>query len=147
MIYIDVVGGRKKEREVVEEIIWWSVKRLMPRVRKLDITVNLRGMLFTEGAFGWCFEADNRDYVIDVHKKVEDFESRAEYIKTFLHEMVHVMQGVTGLSRQTWGGKWYWKGKDYSNTPYSKQPWERQAFRMQESLYEELAKERPDLVK
>lgn len=145
-MYLIVEGGRKKERDRAEKIAAWVFKKLMPRHRAYSVTIHLRDILMKEGAYGWCFEADKRDFIVDVHKKIEEYESPAEYIKTFLHELVHVWQYTTGTCKFTNGGKCYWKGKDYTSAPYSKQPWERQAFRMQESLYEELAKECPDLV-
>jgi len=59
-----------------------------------------------------------------------------DVIKTVMHEMVHVWQWATGLCKDYADGRRMWKGKDYTDTPYSNQPWERQAYRMQETLFE-----------
>ena len=51
--------------------------------------------------------------------------------------MVHVRQFATGqLKYLSKGDKW--RGKVYSTkTPYSRQPWEREAKRLEVSLYSE----------
>lgn len=49
---------------------------------------------------------------------------------TLCHEMVHVKQMITGKLK---GNRWC--GVDHSTTPYEYQPWEVQAFQMQELIY------------
>lgn len=135
MNYVLVTGGRKKQRAEVEEIVNWCIAELMPRYRTLDIEVRLRDILMSEGAYGWCDSTDNRTFILDIHKKEDEYFCREDYVKTIMHEMVHVMQWATGLCKDYVDGRRMWKNKDYTDTPYSKQPWERQAFRMQETLY------------
>jgi hypothetical protein len=58
------------------------------------------------------------------------------YTKTLLHELWHINQHVKGALRDK-RGKRHWRGIDHSNTDYSDQPWEQQAFIMENILYEE----------
>jgi len=135
MNFVLVTGGRQKQRAEVEGIVNWCIAELMPRMRTLDIEVRLRDILTTEGAYGWCDSTDNRTFFLDIHKKENEYFCREDYVKTIIHEMVHVWQWATGLCKDYADGRRMWKNKDYTNCPYSKQPWERQAYRLQETLY------------
>lgn len=54
---------------------------------------------------------------------------------TLAHEMVHVRQMAKGILKVTNKGT-FWKGKKYTkSTPYLSQPWEVQAFGMQEIVF------------
>lgn len=94
-----------------------------------------RGLL-REGVFGYCSVQDcdsrPRSFLIELH----NFLSTEDYIKTLLHELWHVNQHVKGALRDK-RGKRYWRGVDYSTTDYSDQPWEQQAFIMENVLYQE----------
>ena len=131
-----VTGGTKKQRKLVEGIVNWCIDELMPRYRTLEIEVNLKNLLEKEGAYGWCMQNDRREFVIDLHKRETDYaEGKKNLIETIMHEMVHVWQYASGTYKQTRAGKLLWKKKDYTTTPYSKQPWQRQAYRMEKKLY------------
>ena len=41
MNYIDINGGSKNQKILTEEIIKWCIGELLPKVRTLDITVEL----------------------------------------------------------------------------------------------------------
>lgn len=136
MNFVLVTGGTKKQRKLVEGIVKWCIKELMPRYRTLEIEVCLRDTL-KEGAYGWCEQVDKRNFRVDIHKKeAEFFKGKEDQIKTIIHEMVHVWQYSSGIAQQRADGKMMWKKKDYTDTPYSKQPWERQAHRMEEKLFQ-----------
>ena len=50
-----------------------------------------------------------------------------EYLKTYLHEMVHINQFHSGRAKRS-GNNMLWQGKKYSNLiRYSKRPWEIEA--------------------
>ena len=59
-----------------------------------------------------------------------------EYTKTLLHELWHILQHVRGDLRDKRNQR-LWKGIDHSQTDYSDQPWELEAHRMEEVLYQE----------
>ena len=56
--------------------------------------------------------------------------------------MVHVMQYATGKMKDlnNEGSTVYWRGYNYTNYEYRRQPWERQAYRLQEILLREWKK-------
>jgi hypothetical protein len=124
-VYVE--GSTKKKRELAESIINYCIDTLLPRYRTLDIELNLTK---PEGAQGYCCSLSNREFELEIDKTLEG----EDFITCITHEMVHVWQYATGTLKQTYGGKSFWKGKEYTDTSYSKQPWERQAYRMQETL-------------
>lgn len=60
-------------------------------------------------------------------------------LETLAHEMVHVKQDARGERKERYKGghRLFWKGKDHTKTPYSKQPWEREAYRLEKKLLAE----------
>ena len=99
------------------------------------MNVDHKGLL-REGIFGWVWAADcdhrPRDFEIEIHNRL----SPEHYTKTLLHELWHVYQHVQGHLKDT-RQKRLWKGIDHSKTDYEDQPWEQEAQRMEEVLYEE----------
>ena len=56
LMFIEVIGGSKSQKNHVEKMVAFFAKKLMPKMN-LDITVNL---CKTTGALGYCLEADNK---------------------------------------------------------------------------------------
>ena len=98
-----------------------------------------KNLAINEGVDGYCFNVEggrrSREYEISIDNGMT-FDN---FIKTLLHEFIHVKQYVTGELFDSGRGKakTTWKEQDHSRTPYSKQPWEREAYRLQEKLYNE----------
>ena len=153
MNQVTAIGGTKKQRELTEKVVWHCISELMPRYGTLDISINLTKCL-DEGAYGYCHAEDDwpsRSFMIEVDKRIPKFKNGKpnkkgleRFIETICHEMVHVWQSATGrmvdrLYPVKLGYRKMWKNKDgvyvnHTNTSYSKQPWERQAYRMQGDL-------------
>ena len=148
MIGVEVTGGRKKDRELADEIIWWCMDYLMPRHRVLDIDLKFTKTI-EDGAHGFCYRGDDdRDFIIEIDHRLRKLVGEEELIETIIHEMVHVWQGATGRMKDKFKGgyKQLWKCKDgkyrnYKNTKYEKQPWEVEAYRMQGPLTKLFMKE------
>ena len=145
MNLVYITGGTKKQRQLAYEVAEFCIEKLMPRHRTLDITIELNRCADT-GALGYCCVGDhNREYVIEIDNRIykNDIE---EFITTLCHEMVHVMQTAKGVMRELSRPRMrmMWKGIDHTDTPYSRQPWERQAFRMQKKLANEFIRNNID---
>jgi hypothetical protein len=133
MLSIELSGynySKKRCKRVVE----WFIQKHLPR-HKLEIAVHHRGML-REGVYGWVGVIDcdwrPRAFEIEMHNQMDP----EHYVRTLLHELWHVYQHVMGALKDK-HGKRYWRGIDHSQTDYEDQPWEVQAFQMEEVLYEE----------
>ena len=129
MNLITVEGGKKEQRQIVEDVVSYMIQRQMPRMKTLDIHVILKKI---DDAYGYCMSESNREFEIEVDKRL----GKNQFISTVIHEMVHVWQYATKQLTQK-GCKEFWRGKDYTDEYYSKQPWERQAYRMEKSILKE----------
>ena len=146
---VTTTGGTKRQRNLAEDVAHFCIDELMPRMRTLEIEIHLTKCQ-EEGGEACCYPLMQtnppRDFRIDIdHRIYKPFAKKAakseydDFVSTICHEMVHAWQWATGVledkvTATAYGYKTLWKGKDYSFTPYSRQPWERQAYRMQESL-------------
>ena len=138
MNYVNIIGSTKKKRALAESAVTFCISELMPRMRTLDVELTLKN-LKGEGAVGWCYEGDgNRDFYIDVDKTIDD----EEMVETVCHEMVHVWQGATRKMKDMTHGRKMYMGKIYDDTTaYEDEPWEIEAYAMQDCLLEKFKEE------
>ena len=133
MLYL-TYSGYNYSKKRCERIVNWFVDKHLSNY-KLIINVDHKGILH-EGVFGWMWAADcdyrPRDFEVELHNRMNP----EDYTKTLLHELWHVYQHVTGQLKDKYK-KRLWKGVDHSKTDYEDQPWEVEANRMEELLYEE----------
>lgn len=134
MNLITVEGSNKKRRLLAEEVVSFCIQKLIPRIRTLDVEVSLTNI---DDADGYCHSMNKREFELEIEKKLKE----NDFISTVAHEMVHVWQYATGQLSQK-GCKEFWRGREYTKTSYSKQPWERQAMRMEKQLLKEFKKTR-----
>lgn len=138
MNYVNVMGATEWKRALVEDVVDFCITELMPRMRTLEIEVNIKN-LKSEGVAGWCYEGeDNRDFYIDVDKNL----TGGELIETVCHEMVHVWQSATRKMKDLPFGRKMYMGKVYDETTaYEDEPWEIEAYDMQGGLLEKFKEE------
>ena len=143
MIHIEATGGLKKERELAEEVMWFCMDMLMPRMRTLCVDLEFCKTL-DDGAMGYAYMGeDDKDLIVQVDHRLGRIEGRDKLIETICHEMVHVWQMSTGRMKDTFKGgyKQFWKCKDgkyrnYTKAPYERKPWETQAYELEGKLTE-----------
>lgn len=146
MIHIEATGGLKKDRELAEEVMWFCFDTLMPRQQTLMIDLELTKCA-EEGAMGFAYMGeDEKEFTIEVDKRLSRTHDRDKFIETVCHEMVHVWQMATKKMKDSFkdGYKQFWKCNDgkyrnYTKAPYERKPWETQAYAM-EGLLTELFK-------
>jgi len=123
MNFIDTIGGNKKQRELITDVAYFCVDRLMPRMKTLEIEIQINNL--KDQAVGYCMmQDDNRTFELEVDKKLDD----DELITTVCHEMVHVKQ----YARNELGINDNHDGENYYDLPY-----EKEAYKLQEILLEE----------
>ena len=143
MIFVETTGGLKKDRELAEEVMWFCIETLMPRMKNLGVECEITNKLESDVlGYAWCVE-DNRDCVIQIDNRLSRDVSRDKFIETVCHEMVHVWQIATNRTKETYrdGHKQLWKCKDgkyrnYGKTAYERQPWETEAYALEGRLAE-----------
>ncbi len=139
MIIIDVEGGRKAQKAFVKDAGLFYIKRLMPRIKNLTITVKLiRGLTDKDGVCGDCIWEDRNHKPREFTIRIDSKENKEFILDTLAHEMIHVKQYARGelvdlvrkpkMSR--FKGKLIsWESKD---EPWEKEPWEKS-----KALYED----------
>ena len=121
--------GYSKKR--CKSITTWFINKYLPR-HKLTIDVVHRSLM-KDDCYGYLDATSYsrpRDFTISLHSKMKDID----YVKTLLHELVHLKQWVEG-SLTLKSGRTYYKGKNVSDIKYYEQPHELEAFKLQEELY------------
>ena len=87
MNYVTANGGNKIQRKICEDVANFMIDRLMPRMRTLDIEINLQKL--TGDVVGWCQMNDtNREFTLEISKDM----TIKELVTTICHEMIHVKQ-------------------------------------------------------
>ena len=127
MNLIEVTGGKHSQRAIAHKVTEFVIAQLMPRMRTLDITVNLVDI--KSDAIGYCCELDdNRTFEIEVDKKLGVLAMAS----TLAHELVHVKQYAR---REMNGVDLAWKKQPVpADTPYMELPWEVEAYAMEKDL-------------
>jgi hypothetical protein len=127
MIFVD--GGSKRQREMAFQAASFAWMQLMPRIKKCVVNIELKKM---KGYHGTCLDIGDRDYVIEVDKKLSLGD---DFLTTIFHEMVHVKQYVRKeLFSEC---NFYDTREEYLNLP-----WEIEAYKVQEELLDEWKKSR-----
>ena len=89
--YIEVNLGKgvsDARKTLTEEIVRWCIRQLLPKVRTLDITVDLLDEL-DGGADGYQWSGeDNRQHFIEINEN----QYYDDFVTAVMHEMVHVKQ-------------------------------------------------------
>lgn len=132
MLLLDYRGGTKFQRDTAEKVVGWFLKKMLPRYRKISLTIRFTKCYTTSGAYGYCWEGDEpREYEIELDKNMRLFDM----VGTLCHELVHLKQYVKGEMKQIDGHRTRWKKKIVpAKTDYVDQPWEKEAFRLEKKL-------------
>jgi hypothetical protein len=132
----------KKERALIDEITDFVADRMFPR-HVLEITYRIIPNLETkEGIQGDTIWEDSqyrpRDFCVRLNKgyKTKDL------ITLIIHELIHVKQFLRGELKHEWVPskgiyREIFKGKDTTNFKYMNKPSEKEAYKLQEVLYNE----------
>ncbi len=117
-----------------EDVTTWFLNRFLPR-HKIEVEILHRG-LKREAVYGYCDYVGEsyrpREFLIELDTHMEE----ELYIKTLLHELVHLRQWVVGSLRSKRGKMYYGKEcmEDYE---YWYQGHEIEAREQEETLYVE----------
>jgi len=142
MLLVEANGGIEKDRTLAEEVMWFCIETLMPRMKNLMVECELKKI--DDGVLGYAWSVeDNKDCLIQIDSRLSRDAGRDKFIETVCHEMVHVWQMATNRTKETYrdGHKQLWKCKDgkyrnYGKTAYERQPWETEAYALEGKLAE-----------
>ena len=136
---LNITGGRKKQRQVVEDVVKWSIKKLnLHRIRTLNLTFSIKSL---KSLYGQLEQLDDkrREFSVVLDKNVDT----KDLIRTVIHEMVHIKQYIRKeMDSEIVGSRMRWKSKTY---PYDikddDMPWEKEANRLETKYGNEYLKE------
>ena len=137
MNFVSARGGKQHQRDIATTTVHQMIAELLPRFRTLDIEVVFRTFKKDEGAVGFCGMTDNnRTFEIEIDKKM----GINELVTTICHEMVHVKQYARNeMNDGIVKGRARWKTKFIpEDTNYWDLPWEKEAYRMEKKLADDV---------
>ena len=129
--YIETSGYGYRKR-TCKDVTDWFLSKFLPR-HKIYLQIVHRG-LKREGAYGYCGVIGEsrrpRDFLIELDAHMPE----ELYIKTLLHELVHLRQWVVGSLRFRYGKMCYCK-EPVEKYEYWHQPHEVEAREQENILY------------
>ena len=136
---LNIIGGRKKQRQVVEDVVKWSIKKLnLHRIRTLNLTFSIKSL---KSLYGQLEQLDDkrREFSVVLDKNVDT----KDLIRTVIHEMVHIKQYIRKeMDSEIVGSRMRWKSKTYPyDIKYDDMPWEKEANRLETKYGNEYLKE------
>lgn len=138
MSYIQT-SGYGYSKLICQDVTSWFLSRFLPR-HKIDVEILHRG-LKREHVYGYCDVVGEtyrpREFLIEIDTHMD----QESYIKTLLHELVHLRQWVVGSLRSK-RGKMYYCQEPVENYEYEYQPHEIEAREQEETLFVEYIFER-----
>ncbi len=120
-VFIFTNGGKKSQRELVEDITSWYINTKLPRYKNLNIEIDLENI---NDAQGFCTEIDKREFHIQIDKRLQG----DDFVTCLFHELTHVEQHL----RNKFGIK-----NEVDHLDYFDRPYEIDAYAKQEQLLEE----------
>jgi hypothetical protein len=124
--------GYGYHKRICEDVASWFLNKFLPR-HKIYVEILHRG-LKRECVYGYCdYTGESyrpREFLIELDTHM----NQELYIKTLLHELVHLRQWVIGTLRAK-RGKRYYESINVEELDYEDQPHEIEAREQEASLY------------
>ena len=128
------VYGRIAKKEKVKKYSELALSDLMPRLRRnVDIDIYIVTEC-DEKNYALCW-GDKNEVEIELARKSGSKKfTHDEMMLNLAHELVHAKQFIKGELHPTLY-KWKKFKKDYAKTPYFKQPWEKEAYLIEDKIF------------
>ena len=127
------IRGRIAQKKRIKDYIVETIQHMMPRLRR-DVTVDLQIVNVCENEFyGLCW-GDRSGSEIELPRKAYDQSfTLDEMMRNLAHELVHTKQLLRGELRRN---QWWKNDQSFTNTVYGKQPWEKEAYNLEDKIYQ-----------
>ena len=130
MIRISITGRIAKKKQV-ETFIFDVLEDLMPRLRR-DVGIDVRVVTRCDNNhYALCFGDKNSAEIELARGSGNKSFTLKEMILNLAHGLVHTKQFIKGELHPSLNK---WKHLDYSNVAYSRQPWEKEAYLLEDKL-------------
>jgi hypothetical protein len=130
MVYLSI-NGRIAKRKQIENFVFDVLTHLMPRLKR-DISIDVNVVTRCDNHHYALCLGDKDSAEIELARGSGDLTfTLDEIILNLAHELVHAKQFIRGELHPNLNR---WKNLDYSNTLYSRQPWEKEAYLLEDKL-------------
>ena len=125
--------GRIKSKDKVLNFADAVINNLMPRIKR-DVSIDVNVVTRCDGENSALCWGDKDGAEIEIARKSFDVEfTLDEMMLNLAHELVHAKQFIRGELHPSLDK---WKRLDYTNVPYSRTPWEKEAYLLEDKLFE-----------
>ena len=129
------IKGRIRNKTLIMDYVDILLKELkIHRFKTREIIIHFKDVC-ADGVHGLC-SGDTELVEIEVSRwNFDEMRSSSfiEMMKTLTHELVHGKQFLRGELNNECG--WTWKGRKADGWKYENQPWEKEAYRLEEELF------------
>ena len=134
MIEVCIIG-QFRNKSFVQSVSELMLENIIPIKLRRNVTVDVQiHNALEEQAGGYC-RGDKHHIDIELERTSNGYVfEREEILINLTHELVHAKQFLAG---ELSGSAMRWKKADMSDVPYSKQPWEREAYYWEERLFKQ----------
>jgi hypothetical protein len=128
------IKGRIAKKERIEKYIQTALLDMMPRLKRLiEIDLNVVTKC-DDNNYALCW-GDKNIIEIELARTSGDIKfTHDEMMLNLAHEIVHAKQFIKGELHPTLQ-KWKKFKKDCAKTPYFKTPWEKEAYLMEDKIF------------
>lgn len=135
---IDIIVSGHKQKDRIEDYARSIITHLMPRKRKGLIVIDiLKKVKYEDSIFcGLCY-GDRYTAEIELAKNTTEKLTLEEMMVNLAHELVHAKQFFRGELHPNLNR---WKSLDYHDVAYSRQPWEKEAYKLEDQLFQQFWK-------
>jgi len=127
-----VINGRIKQKKEVLDFAYNIMFYLMPRLKR-NVYIDINVVTKCDGENSALCYGDRESVEIELARESFDHKFLLEEMMVNLaHELVHAKQFIRGDLHPR---LYKWKKQDCKNMSYGKRPWEKEAYLLENELY------------
>lgn len=134
MIHVSIKGQIAKKVHIID-FIGDTLTFLMPRLRRnVDIDIEIVNKIADDPShYAQCSgDKNSADITLCRYNENGVRFTLDEIMLNLAHELIHAKQY---FKKELSPVKHTWKGKDHSKTSYARQPWEKEAYKLECKIY------------
>jgi hypothetical protein len=125
------ITGRIAKKKQIELFVYNVMQYLMPRLKR-QVGIDIAVVSKCDGNNSALCWGDKDGVEIEIARQSFDYKFTLEEMMLNLsHELVHAKQFIKGDLHPNLNK---WKRIDFSNVPYSRTPWEKEAYLLEDKL-------------
>ena len=134
-----LINGRIRQKKKVEDFVYSTLFDLMPRLKR-TVYIDVNVVTKCDNEYYALCHGDKEEIFIELARESDGNKfTLDEMMLNLAHELVHAKQFIKGELHPTLC-KWKKFKKDYAKTPFFKQPWEKEAYLMEDKIFNQFWK-------